>query len=602
MQAPVAPRSKITQFEVRKKWLENWFKEHTDATVTLMAFSSSVTEPLTCNLADPIPKAQQWLQKLKIQNRGGTHLWEAVSKAVDHALNLTRNEPGSFATLHVLTDSVDTQRVSSSLDSELKSLRHARTIATAAESIARGDFDLRVSAQEDGLAVNNAIPNPGPAELSSLIAPTSSPTATPAVTMSPAATPRSATAATSTPEVDPAAVTRVVGFEIQEPRIVSSGQFVHLANRTFPPAKAYTWTIRHNPPPPTPTATQSKPTSSPWWKVPFAWFGGAPEPTSVQSEPEPNQVNGAEKQFHGEHPVFQFRNDEIQPRSYTVLLTAQWEDTSSAGTPTTILVQALPRPPKGWEKILKWSTALFGGTTLAGLVSVLTTVIKLRDVTKKKEPIEEVRRERKIVLRQSLARRLAVTALSVALLVFVIASMHPSPENAEAAAQQTAAEAAARAQAVVLSSAPLAPSGSTSGNDGKSERPIIIAPSESVAAEAAEAVAPRRVSIARKALIAAIVIAIVAVLALIWRERATIIATTTPTAANQVDEINSLVERKILSVEDGEAVKAAIVNRLRKQYGLPKASSARHGPSDPAPPPESEISPESESKEHARTS
>jgi hypothetical protein len=82
--------SKSSHFELRKNLLKKWLKEHPDSAVTLISFASDISAPSPNDLPDSTEAANRWVEQLKIEKRGGTHLWDVLKKAVDRASELIR--------------------------------------------------------------------------------------------------------------------------------------------------------------------------------------------------------------------------------------------------------------------------------------------------------------------------------------------------------------------------------------------------------------------------------------------------------------------------------------------------------------------------------
>ena len=212
-----------TPIHVRQELLRNWLNANASSSVTLISFNTHISSPQTFNLANAneLAKALQWINELQSNKPRGTHLWTCLSKTLHVSADWIKQHPKDSVVLHVFTDRLDTERTVSFGDA-IKDFAEVNPRQLPANG--GGDFELRIVKKSEETTTNG-----GPRTKDSTPTPTPTPTSTP------------------TPILTPTPTGEAAAFEIQEPRIVSSGQFVHFINKTSPPADSYFWTIRENP-------------------------------------------------------------------------------------------------------------------------------------------------------------------------------------------------------------------------------------------------------------------------------------------------------------------------------------------------------------------
>jgi hypothetical protein len=322
---------KLSHLQLRQEKLRDWFQAHPNSLITLMSFNTDVGVPIDCDLGKPDDrkKANEWTDQLAIKKPLGTHLWTCLEKALVTAFNRAPQTPGQPVMLHVLTDGLNTER-GGSLAEVMKNFPTAQLQPIQPGPQDLGDFDITISNTPE----------------SSSLAPTPTPSSTPLGSIGSTSP---ASPATATPSPSPSAGT--VAFEIQEPRVVYSGQYVHFINKTSPPARSYSWTVKHN---------SSR--------------------TQEQNAAEPEEI-----ELSSEHLVHQFNNlPGDPPQSYTVSLVARRGGVDIAANPITVLVKP---PPSHWnldtilsvagnEKLMSALASLVTGvaglvTSLAGACSVI---------------------------------------------------------------------------------------------------------------------------------------------------------------------------------------------------------------------------------------
>ncbi len=503
------PRKKPSEIEVRQERLKAWFKEHPNSKVTLMSFNTEVRQPQTFRLPNEESKAVEWVVGLSKEEARGTYLWRCLGSGLDIASGIAKDEQGPV-TLHVYTDRKDTER-SSSFEAVVE--RYPNIQRKEMES--PDDFNLTVE------------PSHAPGSPDTLSPPPNS--------LSDVSTP-------------------VVAFEIQEPRIVSSGQLVHFVNKTLPPAESYSWTIQRNQPRRPAANTETK--RSFWQRL----FGPASPPDSATPA---SSIELEETEKLGEPLIHEFQNIGARPQSYTVRLVGTYPQKKVAAMPIIVLVQPTPPPPRWWDKISTWA----GGLVSSGLLLKVLQVAAQFWTAKKSNHPEEARRSE---TRLWLWSGITVVCLIV-WVFFFLKPFTPSVEEQHAAAEKSSLETAARVQSISRNSVPATQPNSFRQPPSPAPAINIIAPSEPVAGESGLASAGRSAgpfaSIIFLGLIAVVLISLAAIVVfgLLRREKE---APFGGSVTEQLLEIERLSREEKISQADALALKEAVLRRFRQHYGI----------------------------------
>ena len=356
--------------QIRQEKLKEWLEQHKDSTVGLMAFNTAIRFQSSFDLSKPAEwdSANSWIDRLKKSKPKGTNLWRCLQKAVGIAAQLAHQQPGEAITLHVLTDGRDTENVTT-LEDVVKRFADLKLNIRPKEAFGLGDFDVELPNNSPVPSQPPmASPSPSPSSVVSILPP---PTPTPSSSPPPAN-------ASISPSVSPASSIAVLyqrkkwPSKIQEPRIVFDGQFVHFINKTHPSADSYEWTVRWNKPMSDQQIIASREANH---STPVASAAATP---SASKEEETATIAGPDL-------VYQFRNPDKVPRSYSVLLTGIYpKQERIVASPLNILVQAhgvlqkvseQDQKVSGKESERRW--ALFGAiaTSLIGIIPSLVTAL-----------------------------------------------------------------------------------------------------------------------------------------------------------------------------------------------------------------------------------
>lgn len=530
------PRSRFSHLEIRKQELKEWFAAHSTSSVTLMTFFAKIDpeEGVKYDLGTSLNEANKWADRLTIQARGGTHLWNCLRAVLTRVSGIVVNNPDSLVTVHVLTDGIDTER-KNSLDQVIGDFPYARTVPMSLASQELGDFDVKVTKAITPKPTISASPSPGP----------SSPPPPPERE-------KISQASSGVPEN--------VSFEIQEPRIVSSLQIVHFINKTSPAADSYAWTIRHNLP-----RDETKTNPDGWikraWKKLLVFFGKNSSTPAQGVAPAQNAAEPEEIESSDEHLVRRFENGGLEARSYTVRLFAKYGSRTIAAPPLSVLVQAPPKQPSGWDTIFKW---LSGFLASGSLIPLGTELLKLLGAKKADRSNEEIRKSR-----NRLWIWLAVTAVLFSTFIFL--ALRPSAEEEAVAAETSAVEAAARVQATSRSSSPAVQSGSAPQQGPVSPTNNITVRTDRLPGEVENATASIKGLIPT---ISIFFVSLVAVFGLIMaaltrREKGGSLSNRFGRpVTEQLDEIERLASAKIIPKSQVSAFRKAILEQVRKQYEI----------------------------------
>jgi len=525
---------------VRQEVLRNWFKTNPSSSVTLISFNTDISSPQTFKLANAneLAKALRWINELESNKRRGTHLWTCLSKTLHVSTDWIKQHPEDSVVLHVLTDRLDTERTISFGDA-IKDFAEV----TPRELLANGggDFELRIVKKSEETTTNG-----GPRPKESTPTPTATATATPTPTPTPTST------STPTPTAEAAT------FEIQEPRIVSSGQFVHFINKTSPPADSYFWTIRENP-----------------RRCDRVKSGDATQPADSEVE------------LPAEHLVYQFCNDGTQPRSYTVFLTATRGAKASVSPPVSILVQASPGKWTAMTSRINWNQLwTHAGAFFSGLISLLSVIATIIN-GKKSHDAQKIGGSREVI-RRSRNRALIFFGLFIVFLILCGWLTHKATVVAAEADQVAEQKAAENAKPPPTSAmAPSVPQSPLSGSTPPPAPPVIInVPSNQPAGGVAPPLAPPQNPISTISIILVTLLATLALAAaaeFIRRQ-----AKDWPTSYSswgslieQLSELDRLREGKIIPEDELETFREAILRELRKRYGVPSNTNVTPASSIP---------------------
>jgi hypothetical protein len=205
---------------------------------------------------------------------------------------------------------------------------------------------------------------------------------------------------------------------------------------------------------------------------------------------------------------------------------------------------------------------------MAGLVGVCNLLIKLYELKRDKLKDQEAKAAETHRKKQKLLVTALFTLICFSIPLFTV--LTPSPKEAETAAHQSAAEASARAQAL---SQTAAPTQSTVGKQAEQSRPPINIVDT-------DAITPRR-SLSTLLTFIVVTIAGLAVLAVaVRRQRGVFISNTLASSpSEQLREIQKLRNEGVISETEAGAFKSAIVERMRKQYGVPSDTPGFASPS-----------------------
>jgi hypothetical protein len=517
--------------------LRNWFKTNPGSSVTLISFNTDISSPQTFKLANAneLAKALQWINGLQSKKPRGTYLWRCLSKTLHVSTDWIKQHPEDSVVLHVFTDRLDTERTISFGDA-IKDFAEVTPRELPANG--GGDFELRiVKKSEEPTTIGGSRPKDS----------TPTPTSNPALT------------STSTPTAETAT------FEIQEPRIVSSGQFVHFINKTSPPADSYFWTIRENP--------------------------RRCHSTNAKKTDEP--AKPVEVELVMEHLVYRFCNPGTDPRSYTVFLTAVRGGKPSVSAPVSILVQA---SRQRWAERLRRIDIVKIVTNIGTVVTCLGTIVTgIGALINRRKPYDTRTAGGTSLVGGAASRKtsryrkwLTVWFVCVAgLVIFLSASLFLSGARKRALADNTFEEAQELKVAQPIGQpsvsgqrqgsgpvAPLTVINNIPSNPAPAERPrVIAAPSD-------------RASTVLIVLATVIVLfALIAAVEFLRRK-----GKEWPTSysswgslTEQLSALDKLRYEKIIPEEELEMFREAILEELRKRYGVSSKKSTSSAASAPPP-------------------
>ena len=518
---------------VRQEVLRNWFKTNPSSSVTLISFNTDIGPPQTFKLANAneLAKALQWINELQSKKSRGTYLWRCLSKTLHVSTEWIKQHPEDSVVVHVLTDRLDTERAISFADA-IKDFAEV----TPRELLANGggDFELRIVKKSEETTTNGGLrPNES--------------TPTPTATATPIPTPTS-----PSPTSTPTPTTETVTFEIQEPRIVSSGQFVHFVNKTSPPADSYFWTIRENP--------------------------RRCDSTNVEKTDDP--VKPVEVELAMEHLVYQFCNPDTDPRSYTVFLTATRHGKPSVSSPISILVQASRQTWAARVQTIDIAKIITDiGTVFTGICTIVTTIGALRskkksDETKTADPTSFAGG---VSSKKENRYRTWLIVFLTWFLIFGCASFLLSAARNRALVDKTLEQTQELKVPPPTRQQPLSGQGEGSGP----VTPLTVInniPSNLVPAERLPVVASSSDHVSIVLIVLATVIVVLALIAAaeFLRRKGKEWPTSYSSRGSlieQLSEIDKLGERGIIAKEESRNFREAILNELRKRYGVTSKDS-----------------------------
>lgn len=581
-------RLKQSKFKIRKDQLLKWLKQNKKGSVTLKSFDTAVYPGRdNLNLANPADKSRAlaWVNQLAIGTAKQTHVWDCLEVALNTATTLAREHSTGSVTLHMLTDGQDTEKKTTK-DEKLGLFPDAKEQLPLPKWPRKGDFDVKISSA--------GAPSPTPSPSPIAASPTPTPTATPTATRSPIVTSPSPTptaTASSTPtatapilqtpqptstpsptptllpqatcppvtSLSPAAVSpRTVAFEIQEPRVVYSGQFVHFINKTIPRADTYCWTIRRNLPRPEDACETQEQKDA--------------DPTTTHSD---------------EHLVHQFMNPAQCSRNYTVLLSATYGTETVAATPLVIVVQASPIPPSIWRKI--WDRVSSNVASIPALLTAITTLLGAVNQYRKSRTDNRSGPEQQHPTRiKRFSFWLWVIGFLLAVTILLWISLQATPTENKHAVESSSLEKVAQLQ--TLSQASVQAAQSPSAGDAKIVRPninISSGPSDRLANDAATSVASIQAASQNTSIFFVVVVTlltVVVILAIIriaarqgnggrLRNFLHSIAPATMSMggrslAEQLEEIERLEKARLLPKDEVRAFHNVILEQVRKRYNI----------------------------------
>ena len=392
--------------KARKEWTKKWLNDHTNTSVTLISFDTTAKWAGTFDLgnADQKGKALRWATSLTTSTEQQTYLWDCCENTLTTLSNIAQQHPDAPLILHVLTDGKDTKG-QSDLKRVLQLFPNAEEEPPPAGLARSGDFTIKVQSAAPPFPspspTATAAPTPGssPTPLISPTAPvartpqpTPSAMPSPTVTMAPSPTPSPTPTVVVSPSPAPTVISSppasqspsagTIVFEVQDPRVIADGDFLHFVSKALPPTNTYVWTVRRN-------KSQREATSS------------GPEEEITLS---------------GKFPVHQFYNPDSYPRSYTVQLSAKFGEDLIDAAPINVVV--LGRPTIG-DRLLGIAKKI----TLPGLLSLLTFFLGLTRKTPEQlknesRSVAEIKKSKRwTVIWYSLA---AAFALMCAVLVYPV--------------------------------------------------------------------------------------------------------------------------------------------------------------------------------------
>ena len=608
--------AKANKLQIRKDYLKALFEEHRNWSVTLLSFNTVIhpelpEPPYDLGNQSDWQKANEWVERLSPKKQRGTYLWTCLRKTLNIARKQVRKHSGEPVIVHVLTDGLDTEGVTTK-EKVMRKFPDAEELPTSIGADRLGDFDIKISnprgpsptptptptATATPSATRSPIPSPTPTATPSptpsiarspiaTVTPSPTPTATPSPGPSTARSPM----ATATPWLPPSAspgpvssatawpATETVLFEIQEPRVVYDGQFVHFINKTWPPADSYVWTIRRNM-----TRVDVAPTDSKQQHL-----DPMPTPTPTPSATPEHIITEFERADSSSQPlVYQFRNSEASSRSYTVYLSGQFGVTKRSAMPITVVVQASPIPPDPWDRFKEWLSQNFH-LLISALGSFLTSILTTLIARKQSKAANENRsgqQDSNVPNRGWLLFAVAVASFALCIILFGL-SFRTTPKEEKLAAERSSLEKVARLQA--LSQASAQPPQSPLAGDGKTVRPNITISSEPSGNDAATSVASIQAASQTTSSFLIVVVTVLAVVVIVALIRivvrqgnggrfrnlllkvapATVSASGGRSITEQWNEIERLHQARIVPKNQLRAFKTALFRQLRTLYKVP---------------------------------
>ena len=544
-----APGSKRSRIKVREDYLKEWFSAHRNSLTTLISFNTEVRSKSICDLraAQGQDDAAKWVTKqLVIKERFATHLWKSLDEALRSASDLARQNPGEPVVLHVLTDGNDTQRGRRTTREEVfKHFSNAQETEKETDPQRLGDFLISLS--------DPITPPPPPSP--SPPSPTPSPTPTPSSTVTTVVPTPTPTPQPPGPTLPRSPSAESVTIEIQEPTIISSGQYVHFVSKALPNADSYTWTIRRN------------------------------RATAKGCDLGQDATPLKEIQFSSEDLVYQFKNCGTDEESYNVWLVATYSQKRIVTTPIAFLVRS---PPGFWQTLFTSMGALFGTVfgALGGVSGVVAAIKAVKDLIElKNKPSAKESGE----IMKSFGIHLGVAILLFLLAVCFVAvartSWRHSAEKEKVSVEKHPVEVAMSLQKPVSRGAgPLAQS-APSEYSGTPAPATSSAPSER---SAERAPAPSRTFYVLTTIIA--LFASIFLMLLFWHreENGPLRNIFGRSLIEQLDEIERLAQARIIPKNQMREFKAALLRQARRHYKLsPEVAPGKTRPPIPKRPPES---------------
>lgn len=536
LKAKGKPRSPLHD---RQQVLRSWLNANPTSVVTMMSFDVTVSPARTFDLAktDELGHALAWVDNLGKTKAKRTFLWSSLPKAIAVVSNWGKQHPSDVLMLHVFTDRRDTEGRGNFAD---VIRRYPNVQPKELPQTPNGDFDLVITheaARPDGPPAGVNLPPPLPnsggdsggyatAESSSTASPTPSPPSS-------------------------------VSFEIQEPRVVLSGEFVHFINRTSPPADSYTWTIRHN------ASACPKPSEKSDKSV-----GG-------QAEGAKSVSAGEELKFFTEHLVHQFCNEkDAEPQSYTVILGALRDDEEISSAPMSILVQTSPAKLEKNKKEFDWEVFWKTAGAIAGFGTTLVTgYLGVRNAMKTDDDKKEGKPEFRRIASSGIFFLVCLVALAFGA-YFTFGAIGASDKASKAAAEQNTL--AVRPGRMLNPTAIPIPGQSATGalpvtvinniptNPSVAQPPITISPSQTTPA----------ISVVLLTIV--VLVALVALAVLVRRRAGGWPSIFLPRGSpiEQLQEVERLYRDGLITGDQLSIFKKDILDKLQKQYGISAETSS----------------------------